>query len=74
MFCDGTVIPSAKAVPDFENCRVGYAMTDGLNVAYSIEDPQIPRDHIIAFDKEIRRQILSYRAPEYDGAVVWTGP
>jgi hypothetical protein len=65
------VADSTKVVPDFENCGVSYATVDGLNITYDIKNPLVPRNHIIAYDREIRRQLLSYRAPEYDGAVIW---
>ncbi len=47
-------------------CEFDYMLMDGLSVCYRIDDRKIPEDQFIAFDRELRRQILAARAPEHD--------
>ncbi|PIE08475.1 MAG: hypothetical protein CSA74_01910 [Rhodobacterales bacterium] len=47
-------------------CEVRYKLMDGLSVSYRITDRKVSEDSYIAFDQEVRRQILAARAPEFD--------
>lgn len=47
-------------------CEFRYRLIEGLAVSYRIDDALIPEEAFIAFDREVRRQILAARAPEHD--------
>lgn len=47
-------------------CEFRYQLEHGPSVAYRIDDALIPEEAFIAFDREVRRQILAARMPLYD--------
>lgn len=63
--------PSHAVEPNGVWCTADYEMMGGLSVMYRFTDPKIPEDKYMAFDREIRRQILAARAPELDTPTRW---
>ncbi len=47
-------------------CTVNYRLMDGISVNYRITDHKVGEDEYIAFDRDVRRQIMAARAPELD--------
>jgi len=47
-------------------CKFHYQLEDGLSVAYTINDFDVPETEFISYDRHIRNLILSTRAPQYD--------
>lgn len=48
------------------SCSTAYQISKNLSVTYEFDSSQISEDEVLSLDRNIRTQIISARAPEYD--------